>query len=159
MPVAATVNVAVAGAVTVVLTGCCVKTGLAGVGLTVKAAALLVTLLMEFVTTHLYCVPLLATVVAGVVYEALVAPPIAVKELSPGASCIHWKLGAGSPEAATVKVAVAGAVTVTLEGWLVMTGPYWTVRIAALLVVLPPEFVATHSYLVPSLAAVVAGVV
>ena len=89
MPVATSVKVAVAGVLTVTFTGCVVIAGATGVGLTVNVAGLLVALPAELVTTHSYCVPLLAVVVAGVVYEALVAPPIAVKLPAPEASCCH----------------------------------------------------------------------
>ena len=71
---AAIVNVAVAGADTVALTG---WVEIVGAVLTVKVAMPLVTLPAELVTTHSYLVPLLAVVVAGVVYVALVAPLIA----------------------------------------------------------------------------------
>ena len=50
--------------------------------------------------------------------------------------------------AATLKVAVAGAVTVKLEGWAVMlgaTGAGLTVKVAALLVTEPEALVTTHS--------------
>ena len=88
VPVAATLKVAVAGAVTVtLLTGWVVMLG-ATAGLTVKVAAVLVTLPAILVTTHSYLVPLFATVVAGVVYEALVAPVILVN-VTPSALCIH----------------------------------------------------------------------
>ena len=66
------------------------------------------------------------------------------------------------PVAATLKVAVAGAVTVTLlTGWVVMLGATagLTVNVAELLVTLPAVLVTTHSYIVPLLATVVAGVV
>ena len=49
------------------LTGWIVMLGAHGVGLTVKVAALLVTLPATLVTTHSYCVPLSAIVVAPVV--------------------------------------------------------------------------------------------
>ena len=56
---------------------------------------------------------------------------------------------------------MAGAVTVTLAGWLVITGLEGevTVRMAFLLVVLPKLLLTTHTYWVPLLAAFVAGVV
>ena len=64
---AATLKEAVAGAVTVMLTGCKVKLGATGAGLTVKVAMLLVTEPEALVTTHSNWVPLLAVVVAAVV--------------------------------------------------------------------------------------------
>ena len=57
--------------------------------LTVNDAVLLVTLPDELLTTHSYCVPLLADVTAGVVYVTLVAPLMAVKLDCPSAFCIH----------------------------------------------------------------------
>ena len=66
------------------------------------------------------------------------------------------------PVATTLKVAVAGAVTVTLlTGWDVMLGATagLTVKLAAALVTLPAMLVTTHSYRVPLIATVVAGVV
>ena len=75
---AVTLKLAVAGAVTVWLVGWAVKLGTV---LTVKVTALLVTDPTPFVTTHSYCAPLLLKVVAPVVYEALVAPLIAVHPL------------------------------------------------------------------------------
>ena len=62
---------------------------LGATGLTINVAALLVALPTELVATHSYSVPLLAIVVAGVVYEALVAPEIDENEPAPGASCFH----------------------------------------------------------------------
>ena len=64
--------------------------------------------------------------------------------------------------AATLKVAVAGAVTVRLAGWAVIlgaTGAGLTVKVAALLVTEPEALVTTHSNWVPLLAVVVAAVV
>jgi len=85
---------------------------------------------------------------------ALKAPPLTL--------CIHWKVGAGVPVAATEKVAIAGAVTVELTGWAVKlgaTGAGLTVKVAILLVTLPEALVMTHSNSVPLLAVVVAAVV
>ena len=55
----------------------------------------------------------------------------------------HWKVGAGVPLAAAVKVTLAPAFTVWLTGCVVITGATWTVRTAGLLVALPPGLVAT----------------
>ena len=66
------------------------------------------------------------------------------------------------PLAASVKVALAGAVTVTLSGWVVMLGftaIAATVNVAALLVTEPAWLVTTHLYCVVSLAKIVAAVV
>ena len=57
--------------------------------LTVNVAAVLVTLPAVLLITHSYLVPLLAVVVAGVVYEEFVAPLMAVYVEAPVASCIH----------------------------------------------------------------------
>jgi len=64
VPDAVTEKVAVCPAVTVWLAGCVV---IAGGTLTVRVAALLVTLPTELLTTTLNCAPLSAAVVAGVV--------------------------------------------------------------------------------------------
>ena len=113
---AATVKVAVAGAVTVTLTGWVVIVRADDAAFTVNVAALLVTLPAVLVTTHSYLVPLLAVVVAAVVYVAFVAPTIAVKVLAPGTSSCHLYVSVGLPLAVTVKVAVAGANTVAFTG-------------------------------------------
>jgi hypothetical protein len=66
------------------------------------------------------------------------------------------------PEAATVKVAVAPAVTVTLAGWVVMVGAVaaaFTVSVALLEVALPALLVTTQRKVAPLSAVVVAGVV
>jgi hypothetical protein len=53
----------------------------------------------------------------------------------------HWNVGVGVPLSATVNVAVPLAVTVTLPGCVVNDGG--TVKVAFVLVVAPPVFVAT----------------
>ena len=58
-------------------------------GLTVSVAADEVTELTELVTLTSYLVPDSATVVAGVVYDANVAPLIAVNDDAPGAALDH----------------------------------------------------------------------
>ena len=75
MPAAVTVNVAVCPAMTVLLAGCVVTLG--GT-FTVSVAALLVTLPALPVTVTVNKVPVSEDVVAGVVYDAAVAPLIAV---------------------------------------------------------------------------------
>ena len=50
-------------------------------------------------------------------------------------------MGAGLPVAATVKLAAAGAVTVWLEGGVVMAAAVVTVRMAGLLVIWPNPLV------------------
>ena len=129
---------------------------------TVKLAGLLVTLPAVLLTTHSYRVPLLTPIVAGVMYEAPVAPVIAEYVPAPGASCCHWQVGEGAPVAATVKVAVCGEVTVALTGCVVIVGGAAveeTVNVTALLVTLPDALLTTHAYLVPLLDVVVAAVV
>ena len=87
---------------------------------------------------------------------------MAVYVLDPEASLCHWYVGVGVPVATTVNVAVAGAVTVAFIGWVVIVGVAgvgFTVSVAAVLVTVPAELVTTHSYCVPLLAVVVAGVV
>ena len=67
VPVAATLKVAFAGAVTVVLAGWVLIEGATGAGFTVSAAGLLVTLFAEFFTVTVNVAPLSAVEVAGVV--------------------------------------------------------------------------------------------
>ena len=67
VPFAATVNVAVCPAVTVVLAGCALKVGTTAAALTVKVAALLVIVPAELLTTTWKAAPLSFVVVAGVV--------------------------------------------------------------------------------------------
>ena len=86
---ATTEKVAVAGAVTVALAGCVVMTGAVSGGLTVNVAADEVAEPCELLAVTSYLVPDCAAVVAGVVYEADVAPLIAVNEEPPGASLDH----------------------------------------------------------------------
>ena len=57
------------------------------------------------------------------------------------------------------KVAVAGAVTVLLEGCTVMIGAALTVRVAVLLVMLPATLVTMTEYKEPSSPMAVADVV
>ena len=60
----------------------------------------------------------------------------------------HCRVGAGVPLAATVKLTAAPAVTVCESGCCVKdgaTGAGLTVRVAALLVAVPAELVATQS--------------
>ncbi len=66
------------------------------------------------------------------------------------------------PVAVTEKVAVAGAVTVWLAGWVVMDGAVgaaFTVRVALLEVALPALLVTTQRKVAPLSAVLVAGVV
>ena len=77
VPDAVTVKVAVWPALTVWLAGCAVIDGATGADVTVSVAALLVTLPAVLLTVTLNDAPLSEFVVAGVVYDAEVAPPIA----------------------------------------------------------------------------------
>ena len=74
MPVAVTPKVAVWPAVTVWFAGCVVIEGVTAAAVTVKVAGSLVTLPTEPVTVTVNCASLSEVVVAGVVYEADVAP-------------------------------------------------------------------------------------
>jgi len=77
VPVADTLNVAVWPAFTVLLTGCEVIEGATAAAVTVKVAALLVAVPKLLVTVTVNCVALSELAVAGVVYEAAVAPLMA----------------------------------------------------------------------------------
>ena len=59
------------------------------IAVTVRVAAVVVALPAEFVNTASYFVPDSANVVAGVVYDADVAPEIAVNDDAPDASDSH----------------------------------------------------------------------
>jgi hypothetical protein len=84
-----------------------------------------------------------------------VAPEMFVNVVPPSVDCCHCTVGAEQPggvEPAAVNVAAAGAVTVTSVGWVVMAGAthaVLTVRVAALLLVDPPEVVNTARNLFP----------
>ena len=67
MPEAVTEKVAVCPATTVWLVGCLVIEGATGGGLTVRVAALLVTLPAELLTRTVNCSPVSDVLVAGVV--------------------------------------------------------------------------------------------
>ena len=89
VPVAVTLKVAVAGAVTVWSAGCTVIAGATGAGVTVSRAALLVTLPRLLLTTTRYKVPLWPSAVAPVSKLLFVAPAMAVKA-TPSALLDHW---------------------------------------------------------------------
>jgi len=76
----------------------------------------------------------LPTAALAIVYEALVAPEMAVP-----LNC-HWYVGAGVPLAPAVKVTEAPVNTVWLAGCVVITGAAVTVKTAVSDVVLPAEF-------------------
>ena len=123
---------------------------------TVSVAALLVTLPTLLLTMTLNEAPLSELVVAGVVYDAEVAPPIAAPFF------IHWYVRAAVPDAVTAKVAVCPDATLRLAGCVVMdgaTGTDVTVSVAALLVTLPAGLLTVTLNEAPLSEFVVAGVV
>jgi hypothetical protein len=71
----------------------------------------------------------------------------------------HWYINVPEPEATTLNVAVAGAVTVWLTGCARIVGTVFTVSVAAVLVTDPTVFVTITVYSVPLLLLVVAAVV
>jgi hypothetical protein len=149
--VAAAVNVTVLPAFTDPLVGFVVTTGPT---FTVNVAAVVLVLLTEFVKTARYWFPVITAVVAKVkVVE--VAPATFVKVVPPFVLTCHCTVGAGTPVAAAVKVAFAGAVTETFDGFVVTTGAELTVNVAGVVVAVPPVFVNTASYRLPVCAAVV----
>jgi len=72
------VKVAVCPAVTLLFAGCAVMDGATGAAVTVRVAALLVTLPAASLTVTVNDAPLSEAVVAGVAYDAEVAPLIAL---------------------------------------------------------------------------------
>ena len=96
--------------------------------------------------------PLSVEVVAGVVYDADVAPPMAVPFF------FHWYVSVPAPDAVTLKVAVCPAVTVLLAGWDEMFGGTLTVSVAARLVTLPTLLETVTVNCAPLSEAVVAAV-
>ncbi len=146
LPEAAAVNVAAAGALTVTLAGLVVTVGAKS---TVSVAAVVVAVPAVFVNTARYCVPFCAAVVAAIVNVVEVAPEMFVNvELPEGADC-HCTVGDGEPEAAAENDAEAPALTVTLDGFVVTTGPVLTVSVAAVEVAVPAAFVNTARYSLP----------
>jgi hypothetical protein len=114
VPETVTLNVAVCPAVTVLLAGWAVIDGATDAEVTVSVAELLVTLPLLSVTTTENREPLSAAVVAGVVYDAEVAPAIAA------APFFHWYVNVPAPAATTENVAVFPATTLWFSGWAVM---------------------------------------
>ena len=106
-----------------------------------------------FVNTAWYSLPFCPAVVDDTVSVVDAAPEMFVNVAPPLVDTCHWTVGAGLPEAAAVKVAVAPALTVTLVGCVVTAGGKSTVRVNVLLVTLPTEFVTTARYCVPFSAA------
>ena len=114
-------------------------------GFTVSSAAFVVALPAELVAMTRYCLPLSVVAVAGVVYVAAVAPAMLAQVAPLSLDSCHCKLGVGTPLAATVKVAAAGAVTVCAVGCVVMAGACdagFTLSVTALLVTLPLALLA-----------------
>ena len=81
-----------------------------------RDAALLVTVPALFVIATVNLSPLSAAAVGGVVYDDEVAPLIGLP------FSFHWYVSGVVPLAATLKVAVAGAVTLWLLGCVVIDG-------------------------------------
>jgi hypothetical protein len=152
---AAAVNVAPAGAVTVTFAGCVVTVGATHAGFTVSVAALLLVEPAELVNTARNLLPDCDVLVGEIVSVVDVAPETLVNVVPPSVDCCHCTVGAEQPggvEPAAVKVAAAGAVTVTSVGCVVMAGATHaalTVSVAAFEVVEPAEFVKTARNLFP----------
>src|SRR5713226_1232814 len=79
-------------------------------GLTVRVAALVVAVPTELVNTARYWLPLIATVVLGIVSVVEVAPARSVKVI-PFVETCHCTVGVGPPDADAVNAAVTPAVT------------------------------------------------
>src|SRR5512133_3100100 len=126
--------------------------GVTGIVATASVAALEVTVPAALVTTTRNVAPSSPGMVAGVVYDALVAPAMLVVP-----RC-HW-YDRRVPVAATVNVAVSPSVTEEFAGCVVMAGGTFTVRVALLLVTLPFLLDTTTRNVAASSAPVVAGVV
>ena len=150
-PEAAAVNLAVVLLETSRLTGWVVMTGLVS---TVSVAELDVAAPTVLVKTARYWYPLSARVVTATLRVVRVAP-LMLAQLEPALveSC-HCTVGVGLPDAAAVKATVAPAVTVSLTGWVLTVGAYWTVNVAALEVADPALFVKTARYSLAFCAAV-----
>jgi hypothetical protein len=69
----------------------------------------------------------------------------------PFADSCHLTLGAGTPEAAALKVAVDPATATAATGWVVTTGADRTFKVTARDVVDPTEFAKVASNLKPFL--------
>jgi len=113
---------------------------------TVSVAALDVAAPTVFVKTGRYSYPLSARVETATRRVVLVAPPMLVQLEPPLVESCHCTVGVGLPDAAAVKVALAPAVTVSLAGWALTVGAYWTISVAALELADPALFVKTARY-------------
>ena len=141
---------------TLLLTGCVVMDGATGATVTVRLAALLVTLPVLLLTVTVNEAPLSEVDVAAVVYDAEVAPLIAAPFF------FHWYVRVAVPVAVTAKLAVCPAVTLLLAGCPVMdgaTGAAVTARVAELLVALPAASLTVTVNDAPLSVFVLAGVV
>jgi hypothetical protein len=121
-PDAAAVNIAVAPAATVTFAGLVVIVGTVFAAVTVKVAAVVVAMPDALVKTARYSFPLRAAVVPTMLSVGEAAPAMFVKLTPPFVLACHCTVGAGWPEAAAVNVAAAPAVTVTLMGFVAITG-------------------------------------
>ena len=130
LPLAAAVNVAVAPAATLILAGLVV---IAGAKFTVSVAAVVVAEPRVLVNTARYRFPFCAAATADTDKVVEVAPETLLN-VTPSVLTCHCTVGVGTPLAAAVKVAVAPAFTVVLDGLVVMSGPAVTVSVAAVVV-------------------------
>ncbi len=150
MLVAAAVNVAVAPAQRVWVSGLVVTDGRVS---TVRVAAVVVAVEQTLVKTARYCLVLSAATVAN---ESVVevAPGMLLNVVPPSVETCHCTVGLGLPEAAAVKVAVPPAQTSWLVGFVVTLGATLTVRVAAVVVEVPQKLVKTARNWWPLSAAV-----
>ena len=95
-------------------------TGMWGTGVTVNVAVLELTEPWELVATARYWLPFMPRVTPVSVSVAEVAPATLVQPL-PVLTC-HWNVGAGTPEATVVKVALLPACTLWFAGCVVIIG-------------------------------------
>src|SRR5437899_5799623 len=121
-----------------------------GVAFTVSVAAVVVAVPAELVNTARYWFPFCDKAVVKLrVVE--VAPETLLNVPPPSVLTCHCTVGVGEPVAAAVKVAVWPALTVWFAGCVVIVGGVgeFTVRVAAVLVAIPAEFVNTARDWVP----------
>ena len=128
-PEAAAVKVAVAPAATLWAAGWVVIWGAVAVAVTVRVAAVVVAVPAPLVKTARYWFWFWALVTAPRLSVVAVAPSMSAKLAPPLVETCHWTAGAGAPEAAAVKVAVAPAATLWAAGWVVIWGAVATVTV------------------------------
>ena len=127
----------------------------AGAVVTFSTAAVVVAVPQLLVKTARYCFPLSASVAVKVsVVE--VAP--GMSEKGPPLDTCHCTVGAGLPLEAALKLTLVPSQTVCVAGLLVTTGAVLTVRVAAVVAVVPQLFVKIARYCFPLSAAVVPNV-